>query len=267
VWGKFPPALNNTLDEYPTAFGGKGGYHPYWSWMALGMQYFEQDPLYKQADTWARQTTYQYQWWPWGGFWLSPPTPANPALEVVQKVLICPLDQRQSLVNMVDFGYGGPPYPVAFTGYLGVSGLRGDYGAQPSQRNGVFIFNVQRKMADIFDGTAYTMMAGERPPDRDLNYGWWFAGAGYDGSGTGDVVLGARDTGLAAAMGCPASKTNFQPGKIDVLCDMCHFWSFHSGGGNFLRCDGSVAFYSYSLDKFLPDMFSINGGELQVEPN
>src|SRR5262249_39117160 len=153
-----------------------------------------------------------------------------PALEVLQKVLICPLDQRQTLVNMVDFGYGGPPYPVAFTGYLGVSGVRGDYGAKSSQRNGVLIFNVQRKFADILDGTSFTMMAGERPPDRDLNYGWWFAGAGYDGSGTGDVVLGARDTGLAAAIGCPASKVNFQPGKIDVLCDMCHFWSFHSGG-------------------------------------
>ena len=92
------------------------------------------------------------------------------------------------------------------------------------------------------------------------------AGAGYDGSGTGDVVLGAQDTGLASAMGCPATKVGFQPGRIDVLCDMCHFWSFHSGGGNFLRCDGSVAFYSYTFNNVLSGLFSINGGEVLVEP-
>jgi prepilin-type N-terminal cleavage/methylation domain-containing protein/prepilin-type processing-associated H-X9-DG protein len=266
VWGKFPPALNNTLDEYPPSFGGKGGFHPYWSWMALMMQYFEQDPLYRIADTWARQTSPQYAWWPWGGFWLSPPTPANPGMGTYQKVLSCPLDPRQSLVENIDWGYG-TKYDTAFTGYLGVSSsTRGDYTVQQSVRNGVLSFNIQRKIADIFDGTSFTMMAGERPPSRDLYYGWWFAGAGYDGSGTGDITLGARDTGYAAALGCPASKVGFQPGRIDVDCDQVHFWSFHSGGGNFLRCDGSVAFYSYTFNNVLPDIFSINGGEVQVEP-
>src|SRR4051812_38121595 len=59
--GTLPPAVNNTGDKY----------QPYWSWMAMMMPYYEQDNLYRQADTWAHGTTYSYQYWPWGGFWLS----------------------------------------------------------------------------------------------------------------------------------------------------------------------------------------------------
>jgi prepilin-type processing-associated H-X9-DG protein len=118
-------------------------------------------------------------------------------------------------------------------------------------------------MADITDGTSNTLLVGERMPSRDLEYGWWFAGAGYDNSGTGDVVLGARDVGYASDMGClPTSQwVGLRPGRTDVTCDQVHFWSLHSGGANFLFADGSTHFLSYAADSVLTALASRNGAE------
>src|ERR1700741_4337042 len=41
---------NGTLPNGVVSSGDK--YHPYWSWMALMLPYYEQDNLYRQADTW-----------------------------------------------------------------------------------------------------------------------------------------------------------------------------------------------------------------------
>jgi len=35
-------------------------------------------------------------------------------------------------------------------------------------------------------------IVGERPPALNLFYGWWLAGPGCDGSGVGDLTLGAK---------------------------------------------------------------------------
>ena len=47
TYGKLPQGVENP-SERPTAY-----YHPYWSWMAMMMQFYEQDNLYRVADTWA----------------------------------------------------------------------------------------------------------------------------------------------------------------------------------------------------------------------
>src|SRR5688500_18262243 len=74
VNGAFPSGVQNP-SEYPAGTGVNQGWRPYWSWMALMMPYYEQDNLYKQAETWARSgnpSGAPYTWWPWGGFWLNP---------------------------------------------------------------------------------------------------------------------------------------------------------------------------------------------------
>jgi len=236
VTGTLPPGVMNTSDAY----------HPYWSWMAMIMPYWEQDNLYKQADTWAHGST-PYAYWPWGGFWLSPMSPANPALGAKVKVLICPADGRTETV--LPGSTAGINGSVAFTGYLGVAGLQGDNVNQGAgDDNGVLYMKSKIKLLDMSDGTSNTLMVGERPPSSDLYYGWWFAGAGWDGSGNGDVVLGARAHKYAASLGCPTTKSGFQPGNINTFCDQAHFWSPHTGGGNFLLGDGSVRFVTYSAD-------------------
>jgi prepilin-type N-terminal cleavage/methylation domain-containing protein/prepilin-type processing-associated H-X9-DG protein len=258
--GTFPPAHNNR--ERPDVFfptASVKGWYPYWSWMARIMGYYEQDNLFKVADAWARSgtTVNQYTWWPWGAFWLSPPTPHNPALGTANKIWQCPADSRSELVSTLQDG--AATFKIAFTAYVGVSGIRGD---NAGERSGILSVNATCKMTDITDGTSNTLLAGERPPSRDLWYGWWFAGAGYDGSGTGDVVLGAREVGYASALGCPATKVGLQPGNVNVDCDQVHFWSMHSGGANFLLADGSVRFVAYAGNSVLPGLTSRNMGEV-----
>ena len=234
----------------------------YWSWMAMTMPYYEQDNLYKQADAWARTSTNpeEYRWWPWGGFWLNPQTPANPALGTKVKTLICPGDGREE--NILPGSSWGGNGNVAFTGYLGVGGIQGVN--DDSASRGILYWQSQVRLTDITDGTSNTLMVGERPPSVDLIYGWWFAGAGYD-SGVGDVILGSRSTNYAAALGCPPSKVGLQSGNINDICDQVHFWSFHTGGSNFLMGDGSVRFLTYGKDSILPQFSTRSGGEVFID--
>ena len=71
--GQFPPGVSYVPPQnYPLY---------YWSWMAQLLPYVEQNAMYQKAEAWAKtppQYNSQYTWWPWGGFWLSPMTPANP---------------------------------------------------------------------------------------------------------------------------------------------------------------------------------------------
>ena len=253
--------------QFPNGVEYKYPYY-YWSWLAQLMPYYEQDNVYKMADTWARTRpdtwngqTPAYHWWPWGGFWLSPQTPANPALGVMIKILQCPADAREfSTLSGSQWGGNGT---VAFTGYLGVAGISGDFNNLGNKAQlGSLYWKSATSFATMTDGSSNTLMVGERPPSADLQYGWWFAGAGYDGSGVGDVVLGAREYGYATALGCPSSSVGLQPGNINNTCDQAHFWSNHTTGCNFLYGDGSVHLVNYNANGVLPQLCTAAGGEV-----
>ncbi len=256
-------SYNDTHGSFPT---GVSYTYPrqYWSWMALILPFVEQQNVYNQANTWANSASPAYAYWPWGGFWLSPQTPANPALGTVLKSYFCPADGRQD--KTIPGSTWGGVGNVAFTGYLGVSsGTSAD--TQYQSYTGIFSqtyrANAQKvRILDVKDGTSNTLMVGERPPSADLEYGWWFAGAGWDGSGTGDVILGMREYAYASALGCASSMVGFQPGTVNNACDQVHFWSMHDGGGNFLMADASARFVSYNTNGILPVLATYNGGEV-----
>jgi prepilin-type processing-associated H-X9-DG protein len=168
---------------------------------------------------------------------------------------------------------------------MGVDGIQGQDANGTSwlvgDKSGILVnsgFDQARKIriASISDGTSNTLMVGERPPTVDLFGGWWFAGYGFDGSGVGDVTLGARETVFAAnvqitpsgggpSVPCPATKVGFQPGTINDLCDQVHFWSWHPAGANWTFGDGSVRFISYGMNDVLPQMCTRNGGEVVLQ--
>jgi prepilin-type processing-associated H-X9-DG protein len=259
--------------------------------------------LYNQADAWAHLgganagTYSDWHWWPWGDFWTNFATTAadgyvNPALGTPNKMVICPSEPRNLLVQYESFYPNNPKVPIAFTEYLGVDGIQGNDvdpgGTFPiGDKSGVLINSqgifdasgnivgaIKRKVnfASITDGTSNTLAVGERPPSADLYYGWWFAGAGFDGSGEGDIMMGARAVNYANHLAtivagnytssCPLSYVHFKPGRIDDGCDQVHFWSWHPAGANFLWGDGSAKFLQYAADDILPQLCTRNGGEV-----
>ena len=259
---------HDTYKKLPPGVVATAPYDPYyfWSWMAKLLPFVEQAPLYRQAENWVRQSGGQY-WNPWGSAAPgSPPYPSNPAFSTVVSFYTCPSEARSLVATYTD------GYLAAFTSYVGNSGTgttyRGAGGVGTAadyvaSNDGVLFAYSAVRLTDIRDGTSNTLLAGERPPSADLYFGWWFAGAGYPPlfNGTADVVLGARDYGYANALGCPSSKVGFQPGDMTDNCDQCHYWSFHTGGGNFAFGDGSVHFLAYGNNPILPALATRAGGE------
>jgi prepilin-type N-terminal cleavage/methylation domain-containing protein/prepilin-type processing-associated H-X9-DG protein len=285
VHGVLPPAMD--ARERPPYIGGPNyaypGYHPWWSWIARMLPYYEQDTLYRAADQWARSADgvrpEQRRWDPFGGYNLNPPTPPNPALGTPLKVLQCPADSRTSLVAEAQFNPTSPyKLTFAFTGYLGVSGVNHRTFDGLLIPNGRYSIggraqevNHKVRLADVRDGTSHTLLVGERPPSADLSWGWWFASTGQGNDGSGDYVLGVRELLVLGAYlrppyNCARGPYTFRPGSLLSHCDQLHFWSLHSGGANFLMADASVRFLSYQADDILPALATRNGGETATLP-
>jgi prepilin-type N-terminal cleavage/methylation domain-containing protein/prepilin-type processing-associated H-X9-DG protein len=286
AYGSFPPALMDGWDgvqkHNPTA-----GRYWYWSWLARSLALVEGDNLFKLADTWAARDDNKpftnprpvHSWNAWGDWSIpSGPTPnVNPALGAWVSLYNCPADGRELVASNVDwFGDGSYYDRVALTSYLAVSGLDGSFPnagfrtPTTGDRSGIIYYQSKTKMTDITDGTSNTLMVGERPPSitfLDQSYGWWFVGWGWDGSGEGDVVLGARSEVFARSLGrgcrAPANWVGLKR-QVDNVgdCDSGHFWSLHAGGANFLFGDGSTRFLSYSAVSVLPMLATRNGGEV-----
>jgi prepilin-type N-terminal cleavage/methylation domain-containing protein/prepilin-type processing-associated H-X9-DG protein len=270
---RFPPSLDYVAPFFPPP---NRGWTYSWSWMAYILPYIEQDNLWNEAITWAHKgdpVTYppvsSWFFFPpgdWFNNWANTGGP-NPAFGTPVKLYACPSEPRNLVVVYEPFP-NGVPLAIAFTDYLGVDGIQGQDANPPAwpagDKSGILVssdFTTKRKVniASITDGTTNTLMVGERPPSADMFSGWWFAPGGFDGSGVGDISLGARETVYASSLAgiiaqqysgatCPLTKVGFQPGTINDNCDQVHFWSWHPAGANWLFADGSARFLTYGID-------------------
>jgi prepilin-type N-terminal cleavage/methylation domain-containing protein/prepilin-type processing-associated H-X9-DG protein len=227
-----PPGLRTEQDPYL-----------YMSWHTRILPFLEQQALWELAVT-------EYALRP---IYYAPPRHAGFSIPV--SVFVCPADGRK--VGTVPEGY-----QAGLTTYLGVMGSTG------VSHDGLLYTNSLVRMRDITDGTSNTLAVGERPPSPDLRWGWWYAGLGQDGTGMGDMVLGATAVRITYRLPtCPHGPYQFGPGSLDHLCDLFHFWSVHVGGGaHFLFADGSVRFLPYSAASVLPALATRAGGEVVDVP-
>ena len=94
------------------------------------------------------------------------------------------------------------------------------------------------------DGLSNTLLVGEMPPGRDLSWGWWTVGSNDVWWGVNEMYRGYTTDGNGNACSRPAL---FGPPEPNSNCSGNHFWSNHTGGGNWAYGDGSVRFLSYAV--------------------
>lgn len=229
--GSLPSGLTSAQQDEP---------FPYMSWLTRALPFVEQDQLWRVT-----LAAYDYQRSPF----LNPP---HLVRSTPIRVFGCPADPRVQTAQPTHRGL-----VIALTSYVGVLG--GDF----LDTAGVLYLNSHVRLTDIHDGSSNTLMVGERPPSADCWYGWWYAGVGQHGTGSGDMLLGARErnAGGRYVTQCPPGPYRFQAGQMTEQCDLFHFWSPHSGGAHFLFADGATRFLPYSADQVLAALATRSGGE------
>jgi prepilin-type N-terminal cleavage/methylation domain-containing protein/prepilin-type processing-associated H-X9-DG protein len=252
---------HDSNQHLPWGYSTSGTY-VYTGWQLQLLPYTEQSALWSQCVTWLTSNPGNTD------------NDAFPAASFQQALYICPSNTRPTSVTYTP---QNPPVVYELTSYMGNTGNNGSNNATP---NGILFWNGAVKMVQIIDGTSNTIAVGERPCSSDLSFGWGFSPYG-NGYGDGDTVLGANDGYLASVMGdvttnigfkaplYPASyATSSNPGGGEAYDkDSAHFWSFHTGGANFLFIDGSVHFMQYSTSSTVfSALCSRNGGEVVALP-
>ncbi len=223
----------------------RGEAFPRMTWLTRLLPFIEQDALWRLA-----LGAYDFERVPFHN-------PPHIAFSIPVRGFACPDDSRTLTVQNTHRGFR-----PALTSYVGVLGTSFD------RSEGILSLDSRVRLTDITDGTSSTLMVGERPPSADFWYGWWYAGVGQMGTGSGDMLLGVRERNVGGTYvaPCPRGPYHFGPGRTTEQCDLFHFWSLHAGGAHFLFADGSVHFLAYSADPLLPALATRAGGEIAELP-
>ena len=241
---------HNTALSFPAGMRYQRGKDPllFMSWLTALLPYLEQQELWNLT-----QDAYEQAPSPFPD-----KNPPHVGLDTVISTFVCPNDPRAGDVQRSRL----ENWAVALTCYLGVEGK------DLWTNDGVFFRDSHVRFADIRDGTSQTLFAGERPPSPDFQFGWWYAGEGQVGTGSGDTFLGVEEQNVLPYTMAPCFRGvyTYGPGDITDQCDMFHFWSLHQGGANFALADGSVRFLSYSAAPLMSALASRAGGEAVEAP-
>lgn len=174
---------------------------------------------------------------------------------------LCPTDPAPTQFDVVD--PGGNTVTLPASSYVGILGY-GSVTMNAGNSTGVFFRNSSIRFRDITDGTSNTFCVGERrhkhnfvagAPEVDSNSTWYAAipglsrPGGMSGmmsgtmEGSGSMILG--HVGQTMMMGGMSMQMHSNPNQTNHIV---HFSSQHTGGVQFLLCDGSVHFLSENVD-------------------
>ena len=229
-------------------------------WTTTLLPFLEQGALYSQVDAF----TTQYPGMGNAGPGSVSAGTQTPSYGFQMPMYICPSNTRPTVA------WDGV---AALGSYLGNAGTVS--GAPTPSQDGVLYAVLAQgpavakgpSMVSITDGTSNTLAIGERPCTQDVSWGWVFAAWGVTcessasniqyAYGDGDIILGSNDVQMILGdglNGCndPPTMVGFQTprdpqGKLGGENDIAHYWSFHTGGANFLFADGHIQFMTYSL--------------------
>lgn len=216
---QFGLALHNYHDVMKTFPPGWTQYHPQpgpeirFGWAVLLSPFLDQAPLYKQLNFQIQRTE-----------------PLN-LFQTRLAVYRCPEDPSPDINSQRgDFGtmnYSANFGPVAPSRWL-VNGLTEFWPGQAptlTETNGLAFLNSRVRVADIRDGTSNTILVGER-----------------SAIGGAAIWMGVRGNEFETDQ-----VTDCSPGH-EINSGEAGYSSRHTGGANFLFCDGAVRFLSEKLE-------------------
>lgn len=221
-------ALHNHHDTYtkfPAGWKTTGNAATgYWGWGVETLPFIEQQNLYTRLSPTTRtlQAVFQND---------------VAALKTPVKTYMCPSDTMAPLNENRRFSLmvSGQVIPIAISNYPGNGGNSGD--------KGLFQADKQMTIAAITDGTSNTIAVGERKSKDNAFAALW---AGIS-EATGETAGGAGGA-QGAARGYTYYRMPDGVTNTGVTYPDLAFSSNHSGGANFVLCDGSVRFISNNIN-------------------
>jgi prepilin-type N-terminal cleavage/methylation domain-containing protein/prepilin-type processing-associated H-X9-DG protein len=252
TYGTFPPGLGAINDDQaPANFFGPTvpANLMFCSWQTHILPYIEQKPLFDQMTPNVEGL-------------------ANTKVDVFD----CPSDRKSGLVYTVG------SWKQATSSYQGIAGL--DDSMEGPDWKGTLYWRSRVRIAAVIDGTSNTVMVGEHPSSDPTGWwGWWDTSRSPNVYWPRDCLSGVANTysffgistddGTSPFYACPtgAAAGVYRAPKVRPdACDFDHFWSYHPGGAQFLRVDGSVFFLPYSGVAILNAMATRSGGETVSVP-